>query len=93
MGLSITVLGCSGTYAAAGNACSGYLVSNGTTNVYLDCGPGTLATLQRHIALAEIDAGPGTHTFLSSGDVDWFRDLGRRLLGPELDRVEAVRWA
>ena len=31
--------------------------------------------------------GTGTHTFCSSGDVDWFRALGRRLLGPEL--VEA----
>ena len=38
------------------------------------------------------DAGPGTHTFLSSGDVEWFRELGNRLLGPELDRVEPVRW-
>lgn len=27
---------------------------------------------------------PATHTFLSSGDVAWFADLGRRLLGPEL---------
>ncbi|MEZ5251465.1 MAG: hypothetical protein R2713_20305 [Ilumatobacteraceae bacterium] len=27
--------------------------------------------------------GTGTHTFCSSGDVDWFRALGRRLLGPE----------
>ncbi len=36
--------------------------------------------------------GPGTHRFLSSGDGEWFRRLGRRLLGPELDAVEAVRW-
>jgi glutamate racemase len=36
--------------------------------------------------------GRGTHQFLSSGDVDWFRSLGRQLLGPELDTVEAVRW-
>ena len=28
---------------------------------------------------------PGRHLFLSSGDVQLFRDLGRRLLGPELD--------
>ncbi len=28
----------------------------------------------------------------SSGDVDWFRQLGARLLGPELDHVEAVTW-
>ena len=36
--------------------------------------------------------GRGTHRFLSSGDVDWFRSLGRQLLGPELDAVEPVRW-
>ncbi|HXH58942.1 glutamate racemase [Iamia sp.] len=30
--------------------------------------------------------------FLSSGDVDWFRDLGSRLLGPELATVERAPW-
>lgn len=35
---------------------------------------------------------PGYHRFLSSGDAEWFRQLGRRLLGPELDHVEVVRW-
>jgi glutamate racemase len=35
----------------------------------------------------------GTHTWLSSGDVGWFREMGRRLLGPEIDEVESVRWA
>jgi len=33
---------------------------------------------------------PGRHRFLSSGDVTWFADLGRRLLGPEL--ASAGRW-
>lgn len=37
-------------------------------------------------------AGPGERTFESSGDVAWFRSLGRRLLGPELDDVTALRW-
>jgi glutamate racemase len=32
----------------------------------------------------------GAHTFLSSGDVEWFADFGRRLLGPELST--ASRW-
>jgi glutamate racemase len=32
----------------------------------------------------------GSHRFLSSGDIDWFRELGGRLLGPELDHTE--RW-
>jgi glutamate racemase len=35
----------------------------------------------------------GSHRWLSSGDVAWFREMGRRLLGPEIDTVEAVRWA
>jgi glutamate racemase len=31
---------------------------------------------------------PGRHRFRSSGDIAWFRQLGRRLLGPELDHTE-----
>jgi glutamate racemase len=34
--------------------------------------------------------GIGSHRFLSSGDIDSFRDLGGRLLGPELAHTE--RW-
>lgn len=34
----------------------------------------------------------GEHRFLSSGDVDWFRQLGSQLLGPELDATEEIRW-
>ncbi len=34
----------------------------------------------------------GVHRFVSSGDVAWFRALGSRLLGPELDGVEAWEW-
>ena len=33
---------------------------------------------------------PAVHRFLSSGDVSWFAELGRRLLGPEL--AQAGRW-
>ena len=33
-------------------------------------------------------AGVGSHRFLSSGDIAWFAQLGRRLLGPELDSAE-----
>lgn len=35
---------------------------------------------------------PPDHRFLSSGDVDWFQRLGRRLLGPEVGAVEPLRW-
>jgi len=34
---------------------------------------------------------PGRHRFVSSGDVEVFRELGGRLLGPELDHTEAWR--
>ncbi len=40
----------------------------------------------------DVDAAgrAGSHTFLSSGDVEWFRALGRRLLGPELTEALPV---
>ncbi len=34
----------------------------------------------------------GTATFVTTGDVSWFEELGRKLLGPELERAEQVRW-
>jgi glutamate racemase len=37
-------------------------------------------------------ARPARHRWLSSGDVAWFRALGARLLGPELDHTEPVSW-
>jgi len=37
-------------------------------------------------------AGKGRHRFVSTADVDWFRQLGQRLLGPELVHVEAHSW-
>ena len=36
--------------------------------------------------------GKGSHRWVSSGDVAWFRALGARLLGPELDGVEESEW-
>ena len=37
-------------------------------------------------------ASKGSHRFVSSGEAGLFRDLGRRLLGPELDDVEGFQW-
>lgn len=61
MGLTLTVLGCGGTYAGPGNACSGYLVRTDTTTVLLDLGPGALANAQRHVDLRAVDALVLTH--------------------------------
>lgn len=61
-GLTITVLGSSGTYPGAGTACSGYLLRSGTTAVWLDCGSGSLANLQRHVALDDLDGIVCSHS-------------------------------
>ncbi len=61
MALNLTVLGCSGTYAAPGGACSGYLVDDGATHLWVDAGPGTLANLQRHIGFDAVAAVVLTH--------------------------------
>ena len=62
MGLTVTVLGCDGSYAGPGGACSGYLLSCDGTHVWLDCGPGTLANLQRHVDLHELTAIVVSHS-------------------------------
>ncbi len=42
------------------------------------------------LGLLRSTRGTGQHRFLSSGDIDLFRELGGRLLGPELAHTE--RW-
>jgi glutamate racemase len=37
-------------------------------------------------------SGPALATFITTGDVNWFEELGRRLLGPELARAERLSW-
>ena len=58
---TLTVLGCAGTYAGPGEACSGYLLRTASTTVMVDLGPGALANLQRHVGLADLDAVVLTH--------------------------------
>ena len=70
-GLRITILGSSGSYPAAGTACSSYLVQGGGVNVVLDLGSGALANLQDHIALADLDA-----IVVSHSHPDHWLDLG-----------------
>lgn len=60
--LELTVLGSSGTFPGAGTACSGYLLRTPTTTVWLDCGTGTLANLQRHLPLADLDGIVVSHS-------------------------------
>lgn len=41
------------------------------------------------LGLLRADGAGGAHRFLSSGDIEIFRELGGRLLGPELNHTEA----
>lgn len=54
--MKLTVLGASASFPAPGGACSGYLVSDGTTRLLLDCGSGTLGRLQQEIAIGDLSA-------------------------------------
>ena len=56
MGLTVTVLGCVGSYPSAGRVCSSYLVRSSTTTLWLDAGSGSLASLQRHVDILDVDA-------------------------------------
>ncbi len=52
----------------------------------------TAFAVQRQLAelgLLRSDERRGTHRFASSGDINEFRELGRQLLGPELDETES----
>ncbi|MDQ3756935.1 MAG: MBL fold metallo-hydrolase, partial [Actinomycetota bacterium] len=61
VGLTLTVLGSDGSYPGPGGACSGYLLRGVGTTLWLDAGSGTLANLQRHVGLGDVDAIVLTH--------------------------------
>jgi ribonuclease BN (tRNA processing enzyme) len=84
VGLSLTVLGSCGTYAGPGNACSGYLVGDGVTNVWVDAGSGTLANLQRHVGLADVHAVVLSHEHPDHWtDIEGFFNVCRFVTGRE----------
>jgi ribonuclease BN (tRNA processing enzyme) len=69
-GLALTVLGCDGSYPGPAGATSGYLLTGAGTRVWLDAGAGTLANLQRHVPIEEVDA-----VVISHQHVDHWSDL------------------
>jgi ribonuclease BN (tRNA processing enzyme) len=60
--VELTVLGCTGSYPGPGDVCSGYLVTGGGVRLWVDCGPGTLARLQNHVDLDDLDGIVVTHS-------------------------------
>ena len=56
--MELTVLGASGSYGARfGGACSGYLLRDGDTAIWMDCGNGTFPLLQEHIDPGDLERG------------------------------------
>src|SRR5262249_29050461 len=53
--LTVTVLGCVTPFPQPDRPCSGYLLEAGGHNIWVDAGSGTLAELQRHVSLADVD--------------------------------------
>lgn len=59
--MELTVLGASGTWPDRGTALSGYLVRHEGFNLWMDAGSGTMANLQKHIRISDVDAMIITH--------------------------------
>ncbi|MYB44861.1 MAG: MBL fold metallo-hydrolase [Acidimicrobiia bacterium] len=68
--MQLTVLGANGTYPTTGRPASGYLVSDGETNLWMDAGPGTYLALCNELDPMEIDA-----VFLSHRHADHCSDF------------------
>ncbi|MEV3991787.1 MBL fold metallo-hydrolase [Streptomyces sp. NPDC049837] len=56
MALALTVLGTASPHPAPGRPCSGYLLTGGGAQVWVDAGPGTFGELQRYTDPARLDA-------------------------------------
>ena len=73
MGLRLTVLGTDGSYPGPGGACSGYLLRGVGVTLWVDAGSGTMANLQRHVGLGDVDAVVLSHEHIDHwGDVEGF---------------------
>lgn len=68
--MRLTVLGAAASFAGAGEACAGHLVTGGGACVLLDCGNGVLANLQKVADPYELDA-----VFITHHHSDHFVDI------------------
>ncbi|MFF2050745.1 MBL fold metallo-hydrolase [Leifsonia sp. NPDC058194] len=68
--MRLTILGVSSHYPKPGAPCTGLLLEHGGASVWVDAGPGTLAELQRHVALEDLSA-----VWISHGHADHAADL------------------
>lgn len=100
-GMTLTVLGCSGSYPGPSQAASGYLVEVDGFHLLIDCGSGVAARLQEHISLGDVDAVVLSHCHpdhwvdLMSLRTAWRYALGREGVpvfgtAETLEMVEAI---
>jgi ribonuclease BN (tRNA processing enzyme) len=68
--MELVMLGVGGGWARPGGAACGYLVRHDGFNLWIDAGTGTMANLQRHIALEDVHAVAISHRHF-----DHFLDL------------------
>src|SRR5215213_4941506 len=54
--MRLHVLGSSGGYPVPDNPCTGFLLEQGETRIWMDAGNGTMAAVQRIVPLEQIDA-------------------------------------
>lgn len=88
--ITLTVLGCDGSYSGPGGAASGYLVRSwpSRTSLWVDAGPGTFANLQRFCDPLELSAIVLTHEHSDHfSDIEGLITAARWVLSFERDPV------
>lgn len=80
--MELVILGAHGTWPTAGGATSGLLVSHQGHNLFLDVGTGTLANLQEHVGLFDVDAVLISHSH-PDHVADLYAYVMARLFSPE----------
>ena len=89
--MNLTVLGKSPAWQDVDGACSGYLVSEGDTNLLVDCGNGVFSKLRMHLDYVDVDA-----IVISHLHADHFLDLipyaFALVFAPRQQPVAVDRW-
>lgn len=80
--MKLTVLGAHGTWPLAGGATSGYLVREDGYSLWVDCGSGTMANLQQHVGMFDVDAVAISHVH-PDHVVDLYAYFFARVYSPE----------
>lgn len=80
--MKLTVLGAHGTWPLAGGATSGYLVRHDGFSLWVDCGSGTMANLQKHVGMFDVDAVAISHVH-PDHVVDLYAYFFARVYSPE----------